>query len=120
MPPLWLHQIFSGSLPQHCEPASPFLTVVSSHLHICIPTPLALISSILGTLSIVSWLFAQLPQIYKNYQIQSTSGLSIFFLVIWCLGDTSNLVGALFTRQAGWQVVIASYYVLVDITLVIQ
>ncbi|KAJ5832175.1 hypothetical protein N7474_000486 [Penicillium riverlandense] len=120
MPPLWIYQILSGSLPQHCEPVSPFLTVVSSHLHICIPTPLALISSILGTLSIVSWLFAQLPQIYKNYQIQSTSGLSIFFLVIWCLGDTSNLVGALFTRQAGWQVVIASYYVLVDITLVIQ
>jgi uncharacterized protein with PQ loop repeat len=75
---------------------------------------------VLGTLSIVSWLFAQLPQIYKNYQLQSTSGLSIFFLIIWCAGDASNLLGALFTRQAGWQVVVASYYVLVDVTLVIQ
>lgn len=120
MPPPLLQNILSGSLPQHCEPTSPFLTIISSHLHICIPTPLALVSSILGTLSIVSWLFAQLPQIYKNYQLQSTSGLSIFFLVIWCLGDTSNLFGAIFTRQAGWQVVIASYYVLVDITLVTQ
>jgi len=118
-PPL-LHNFLSGSLPDHCEPTSRFLTAVSSHLHICIPTPLAAISSVLGTLSIVSWLFAQLPQIYKNFQVQSTSGLSIFFLVIWCLGDASNLVGALYTRQAGWQVVVASYYVFVDITLVFQ
>ncbi|KAJ6187923.1 hypothetical protein N7519_002831 [Penicillium mononematosum] len=118
-PPL-LQNLLSGTLPDHCEPTSPFLTAVSSHLHICIPTPLAAISSVLGTLSIVSWLFAQLPQIYKNFQVQSTSGLSIFFLVIWCLGDASNLVGAICTRQAGWQVVIASYYVFVDITLVFQ
>lgn len=107
-------------LPEHCEPSSPVLTAVSSHLHICLPTPLALISSVLGVLSIVSWLFAQLPQIYKNYQLQSTSGLSLFFLVIWCAGDASNLVGALFTRQAAWQVVVASYYVFVDLALVIQ
>ncbi|CAG8096104.1 unnamed protein product [Penicillium olsonii] len=115
-----LHSFLLGTLPDHCEPTSPLLTAVSSHLHICIPTPLAAISSVLGTLSIVSWLFAQLPQIYKNFQAQSTSGLSIFFLVIWCLGDASNLVGAIYTRQAGWQVIIASYYVCVDIALVFQ
>lgn len=108
------------SLPQHCEPTSPFLTTISSYLHICLPTPLALLSSTLGTLSIVSWLFAQLPQIYKNFQLQSTSGLSIFFLIIWCLGDMGNLLGALLTRQATWQVIIAGYYVSVDIALVFQ
>jgi uncharacterized protein with PQ loop repeat len=120
MPPPLLYNFLPGTLPDHCEPTSPFLTAVSSHLHICIPTSLAAISSVLGTLSIVSWLFAQLPQIYKNFQAQSTSGLSIFFLLIWCLGDASNLVGALYTRQAGWQVVVASYYVFVDVALVIQ
>ncbi|KAL4766337.1 PQ-loop repeat-containing protein [Aspergillus foveolatus] len=108
------------SLPLHCEPTSPLLATISSYLHICLPTPLALFSSALGTLSIVSWLFAQLPQIFKNFQLQSTSGLSIFFLVIWCLGDMGNLLGALLTRQAGWQVIIAGYYVLVDVTLVFQ
>ena len=115
-----LQHLVSGSLPAHCEPSSPILTAISAHLHICLPTPLAVISSVLGALSIVSWLFAQMPQIYKNYQLQSTSGLSIFFLIIWCAGDASNLLGALFTRQAGWQVVVATYYVFVDITLVIQ
>ncbi|KAL4873663.1 hypothetical protein BDV12DRAFT_159372 [Aspergillus spectabilis] len=117
-PPLIGH--IAQTLPQHCEPTSPFLATLSSYLHICLPTALALLSSSLGTLSIVSWLFAQLPQIYKNYQLQSTSGLSIFFLIIWCFGDMGNLLGALFTRQAGWQVIIAGYYVLVDVTLVFQ
>ncbi|KAE8391783.1 PQ loop repeat-domain-containing protein [Aspergillus alliaceus] len=119
MPPPLLQHI-TQTLPPQCEPSSPFLVAISSYLHTCIPTPLALISSILGTLSIISWLFAQLPQIYKNIQLQSTSGLSLFFLVEWCLGDTSNLFGALLTRQATWQVIIASYYVLVDATLVFQ
>ncbi|OJJ49813.1 hypothetical protein ASPZODRAFT_128343 [Penicilliopsis zonata CBS 506.65] len=120
MPPPLIHFVLPAALPAHCEPSSPLLTAISSYLHICLPSPLGLLSSLLGTLSIVSWLFAQLPQIYKNYALQSTSGLSLFFLVEWCLGDTTNLVGALLTRQAGWQVVIAGYYVFVDVILVLQ
>ncbi|KAK1822968.1 hypothetical protein LTR12_002494, partial [Friedmanniomyces endolithicus] len=77
-------------------------------------------SSALGSLSIIAWLFAQLPQIYKNYSVSSTSGLSIFFLVEWCLGDVGNLFGALFTHQASWQVAIGAYYVFVDLCLVAQ
>ncbi|KAL4781995.1 PQ loop repeat-domain-containing protein [Aspergillus varians] len=119
MPPP-LIDYFAQSLPQHCEPTSPFLTALSSYLQICLPSPLALLSSTLGTLSMISWLFAQMPQIYKNFQNQSTSGLSIFFLIIWCLGDMGNLLGCLLTRQAGWQVAIACYYVCVDVALVFQ
>lgn len=108
------------SLPAHCFPTTPFLVELSTHFYTCIPTPLALLSSVLGALSIVCWLFAQLPQIYTNHQLHSTAGLSIWFLVEWLLGDTTNLLGALFTRQAGWQVVIAGYYVFVDVCLVWQ
>lgn len=61
-----------------------------------------------------------MPQIYKNYQLKSASGLSIYFLGIWLLGDSSNLLGAILTRQAAWQVVVAGYYVSVDIGLVSQ
>jgi solute carrier family 66 (lysosomal lysine-arginine transporter), member 1 len=108
------------SLPPHCTPTTPFLLDLSSYFNTCIPTPQAFLSTLLGTLSIVSWLFAQMPQIYKNYQIKSTAGLSIFFLAEWLLGDATNLLGALFTKQATWQVIIASYYVFVDMCLVIQ
>ena len=61
-----------------------------------------------------------MPQLYKNYQLQSASGLSIYFLGEWLLGDLSNLVGAILTKQAAWQVVVAGYYVSVDIALVSQ
>ncbi|TLD27874.1 Protein RTC2 [Venturia nashicola] len=107
-------------LHEFCEPANEFLYRISSILGTCIPTNLALISTALGTLSIIAWLFAQLPQIYKNYQMHSTSGLSIYFLAEWLLGDISNLFGSLLTGQATWQVIIACYYCSVDCMLVGQ
>lgn len=111
--PLALH----SSLPDRCEPANDFLYSLSITLGSCIPTNLALVSTVLGACSIVSWLFAQLPQIYKNHKLKSTSGLSIFFLTEWLLGDVSNLLGSLLTHQATWQVIIAAYYVFVDCAL---
>ncbi|KAH9834275.1 PQ loop repeat protein [Teratosphaeria destructans] len=111
---------FKPALPDHCEPTNDFLLHFSSAFHTCIPTPLAFTSNLLGTISILAWLCAQLPQIWKNYRYSSTSGLSIFFLVEWCLGDISNLLGALFTHQASWQVAIGGYYVFVDLCLVAQ
>ncbi|EXJ78489.1 hypothetical protein A1O1_08889 [Capronia coronata CBS 617.96] len=112
--------ISTPRLPDHCSPISPILTDVSTYFGTCVPTPLAALSTLLGTLSIVSWLFAQMPQIFKNYHIKSTAGLSIFFLAEWLLGDLTNLLGALFTKQAAWQIIIASYYVFVDMCLVVQ
>lgn len=108
------------SLPQHCTPTSNFLLNVSATFDTCVPTALAFLSTLLGIFSIVSWLFAQLPQIFKNYTLKSASGLSIYFLTEWLLGDATNLFGALLTRQATWQVVVAAYYVTVDLALVCQ
>lgn len=108
------------TLPDHCQPQNAFLTHFSSIFHTCIPTPLALLSTVLGCLSILSWLFAQLPQIIKNYKLQSTAGLSIYFLTEWLLGDMSNLFGAILTNQATWQIIIGAYYCFVDLALVAQ
>ncbi|KAF1847789.1 PQ-loop-domain-containing protein [Cucurbitaria berberidis CBS 394.84] len=121
MPPYLspLH-IVQPSVPANCEPANAFLYHLSATFHTCVPTNLALISTLLGTCSIISWLFAQLPQIYKNHKLKSTSGLSAFFLAEWLLGDITNLLGCLFTGQASWQVIIAGYYVFVDCCLCAQ
>ncbi|KXT05297.1 hypothetical protein AC578_10986 [Pseudocercospora eumusae] len=117
----WLSTFaFEPHLPDHCAPDTDFLLRFSNTFRTCVPTKLAFASNLLGALSIVAWLFAQLPQIYKNWSLQSTSGLSIFFLVEWCLGDLGNLLGALFTHQASWQVAIGCYYVFVDLCLVGQ
>ncbi|KAH4188216.1 hypothetical protein HBH98_101710 [Parastagonospora nodorum] len=113
-------RIAEPSLPANCEPANQFLYHLSATFHTCVPTNLALVSTLLGTCSIISWLFAQLPQIYKNHKLKSTSGLSAFFLTEWLLGDVTNLLGCLFTGQASWQIIIASYYVFVDCCLCAQ
>jgi uncharacterized protein with PQ loop repeat len=112
--------ILSTALPSHCTPENDFLLQLSRTFNTCIPTPLALVSTLFGILSIIAWLFAQVPQIYKNWKFQSTSGLSIWFLVEWFGGDVGNLLGALFTHQATWQVTIGAYYVLVDMCLLGQ
>ncbi len=110
----------SYKLPDHCTPTSLYLIRLSSAFGSCIPTSFAFLSTLLGLLSIVSWLFAQVPQIYKNYQLKSASGLSIYFLAEWLLGDLTNLLGALLTKQATWQIVVAMYYVTVDVGLCYQ
>ena len=110
----------STSIPRYCHPTTPFLGRVSQTFDSCIPTPLALLSTSLGVCSILSWLFAQLPQIWKNYKLKSASGLSMLFLLEWLAGDLTNLLGALFTHQASWQVIVASYYVFVDVALFLQ
>lgn len=112
--------MLAASIPEHCTPTTALLTHLSDAFNTCIPTPLAFVSTVLGVLSIVSWLFAQLPQIFKNYTLKSASGLSIYFLAEWLLGDATNLVGALLTKQATWQVVVAGYYVTVDVALMGQ
>ena len=109
--------LYKASLPEHCTPTSPYLLKLSSAFHTCVPTNLALLSTSLGIFSIIAWLFAQLPQIYKNWKLQSAAGLSIFFLLEWLFGDIANLAGALLTGQASWQVSIATYYVFVDVCL---
>lgn len=109
--------IWASSLPDHCTPTSPFLLYISSVFNTCIPTPLAFLSSLLGFLSIGAWLFALPPQLYKNFAESSASGLSVYFLTEWFLGDLTNMLGALFTEQAAWQVVVAAYFVMVDVIL---
>lgn len=108
------------SLPDHCTPQDDFLNDISSIFGTCVPTYPGLISIFFGNLSIAAWLFAQLPQVIKNYKLQSTAGLSISFLIEWCLGDSTNLVGGILTSQATWQITLACYYTTIDIVLVMQ
>ncbi|EPS41367.1 hypothetical protein H072_4733 [Dactylellina haptotyla CBS 200.50] len=104
----------------YCHPQNALLVFLSQQLQTCIPTPMTFFSTVCGILSITAWLFAQLPQIIKNYQIKSAESLSFMFILIWCLGDSSNLAGAVLLDQMTFQKVVAAYYVLVDVVLVFQ
>lgn len=78
------------------------------------------ISSFTGSLSFFIWLFAQSPQIVKNYQRKSVDGLSLVFLYQWIAGDVLNLVGCLLTGQLFFQVAVATWFVFVDVVLSVQ
>ena len=86
----------------------------------CIYGNRAAFSWSLGWLSLICWIQAQLPQVLLNLQRQSTNGISPGFLVNWLIGDITNLVGCILTRQLPFQTLLATYYCIVDACLVLQ
>ncbi|KXN86907.1 putative vacuolar amino acid transporter YPQ3 [Leucoagaricus sp. SymC.cos] len=80
----------------------------------------ALLSDILGYTSITCWLGAQFPQVLENLRRQSCEGLALPFLANWFLGDFSNLIGCILTRQLPFQAYLATYFCLIDLVLLAQ
>ncbi|KZP31494.1 PQ-loop-domain-containing protein [Athelia psychrophila] len=79
-----------------------------------------MLSTILGGISIGCWIVVYSPQILENYQLQSGEGLSVFFVIIWLLGDLCNLGGALLAGLLPTVIILALYYSICDIILLIQ
>ncbi|KAI9140096.1 PQ loop repeat-domain-containing protein [Paraphysoderma sedebokerense] len=86
----------------------------------CVYTYPELISFFLGYISILFWLFAQFPQVIKNYRRQSAESLSLWFLFSWLAGDVSNLIGCILTEQLPFQTYLATYFVFIDTSLFVQ
>jgi uncharacterized protein with PQ loop repeat len=78
------------------------------------------LSGIFGSISMTAWICLLLPQLVANYKAKSADGLSMAFLIVWLLGDMTNLVGALFTHLAPTAVALASYFCVADIVLISQ
>ncbi|KAK5675326.1 hypothetical protein LTS10_012092 [Elasticomyces elasticus] len=53
------------------------------------------LSGITGSISLAAWVFLLLPQLLENYQQGSAEGISLSFLLIWFVGDVTNLAGAI-------------------------
>ncbi|KDQ11101.1 hypothetical protein BOTBODRAFT_466108 [Botryobasidium botryosum FD-172 SS1] len=77
-------------------------------------------SSILGWMSLACWIVVYSPQFIENYQLQSGEGLSIAFILIWLVGDLTNLLGALLAGLLPTVTFVALYYSLCDILLLAQ
>ena len=107
-----------------CDPVTKdghhFSTVIAYVFHQCYYTPLELTSFILGMLNIVCWLVAQVPQVIQNFIIKDGGALSTGFMVMWLVGDTTNLLGCIFTHQLPTQLYVSVYYCCMDIILLSQ
>ncbi|XP_020206859.1 uncharacterized protein LOC109791904 [Cajanus cajan] len=53
------------------------------------------VSTTFGLVSVLIWLFADIPQLITNFTQKSTDGLSAAFLMMWIIGDLFNLFGCL-------------------------
>jgi solute carrier family 66 (lysosomal lysine-arginine transporter), member 1 len=60
------------------------------------------------------------PQIIENFRRSSAEGLSIEFIIIWLAGDVFNILGAVLQGVLPTMIILAIYYTLADIVLLLQ
>ncbi|CDO92824.1 unnamed protein product [Kluyveromyces dobzhanskii CBS 2104] len=78
------------------------------------------VSGITGSISIACWIIVFVPQIYENFYRKSAEGLSLMFVVLWLAGDIFNLLGAMLQHLLPTMIILAAYYTIADIILLIQ
>lgn len=78
------------------------------------------LSGILGSVSLTCWVFLLVPQVIENYRNQSAEALSLAFVIVWFLGDLSNLLGAAWAGLVPTIIAIAVYFCFSDAVLVGQ
>ncbi|KAI9047375.1 hypothetical protein LZ554_008821 [Drepanopeziza brunnea f. sp. 'monogermtubi'] len=78
------------------------------------------ISGILGSISIACWIVVFSPQIVENFRRGSADGLSLQFIIVWLAGDVFNILGAVLQGVLPTMLVLAIYYTIADIVLLLQ
>ena len=56
----------------------------------------------------------QVPQLIENYKSGSADGISLIFLVIWFVGDVTNLAGAIWAGLVPTVIALAMYFCVAD------
>ncbi|ODO07249.1 hypothetical protein L198_00828 [Cryptococcus wingfieldii CBS 7118] len=84
------------------------------------PISPAILSNVSGYMSIALWVVVYSPQIWENYCLSSGEGLSVPFIVLWLLGDLTNLWGACLAGLLPTVIILAVYYTISDVILLLQ
>ncbi|KAJ2609498.1 hypothetical protein GGF44_006287, partial [Coemansia sp. RSA 1694] len=77
-------------------------------------------STLIGYISLLSWMVVMFPQIYLNFRRKSGEGISLAMTGAWIIGDLFNIAGALMQGLVTSTIMVASYFLLVDATLFSQ
>ncbi|CAI5758250.1 unnamed protein product [Candida verbasci] len=82
---------------------------------------ISFISSCFSTISCISWICAQLPQIIQNYKNKSARGISLSFLLLWFLGDFLSFTSCLINDKVlQFQIYLSIFFLFNDVTLCFQ
>jgi hypothetical protein len=60
-------------------------------------------------MSVACWVVVYTPQIWENYTLKSGEGLSVSFIVLWLLGDITNLFGGVLAKLLPTMIILAAY-----------
>lgn len=87
----------------------------------CVTDAQGYASDICGVVSLLLWMTVATPQMVSNCRrIEGMAGVSILLIAQWTLGDTTNLIGAILTKQLPLQIYLAIYFVFADFILICQ
>ncbi|KAH3822172.1 lysosomal amino acid transporter 1 homolog [Dreissena polymorpha] len=90
-------------------------------LNDCVYDAKGVASEVLGLASLGTWMVVSIPQMVKNCRhIQGIEGISFMLILMWTLGDSSNLIGSILTKQLKLQIYLAIYFVFADLILFVQ
>jgi len=78
------------------------------------------LSGIFGSISLATWIFLLLPQLWLNYKTRSADGISLAFLGVWLVGDVTNLAGAVWAGLVPTVIALAIYFCFADFVLIGQ
>ena len=79
------------------------------------------VSDFFSTVSLCSWICAQMPQISTNYKNKSAAGISPSFLALWFAGDFLSFTSCLLNKVVlKFQVYLSLFFICNDLTLCFQ
>ncbi|GAA5956179.1 hypothetical protein JCM3765_005482 [Sporobolomyces pararoseus] len=78
------------------------------------------LANTLGWMSLMAWILVYSDPIILCFKQKSGEGLSIIFLIIWLVGDLTNLVGSLWQGLIPTVIILAIYYTACDCILIFQ
>lgn len=74
----------------------------------------------MGGIAFVSSFISLIPQIIETYKVKNVKGLSIYFLLLWLIGDVICMLGAILTKQLLFQILLTVFFLLIDLVLCLQ
>ncbi|TVY41109.1 putative vacuolar amino acid transporter [Lachnellula subtilissima] len=82
--------------------------------------PQEALSGIFGSISLATWIFLLVPQLILNYKTGRADGISLAFLIVWMVGDITNLSGAIWADLVPTVIALAIYFCIADLVLISQ